>query len=236
MANKPPILKAFFLIFGFSLVLMITWAGFRGQKFSQPPIEVFPDMDRQPKVKAQDPSGFYADGRAARQPVAGTVPLGYAMPPGRLTPGSPPPSPGPYKAVAFSSGVSYAETGRFGDDWGTGMPMEVDMAFLEHGRERYGIFCAVCHGETGAGNGMAYKFGLATVVSLQQERIRSMSDGEIFNTITHGKNTMLGYGDRIPTQDRWAIIAYLRALQISQGGATLAEIPPAERTKLEAQP
>ncbi len=82
---------------------------------------------------------------------------------------------------------------------------------------------------------MAYKFGLNTVQSLTQERIRVMSDGEIFNTISHGKNTMMSYGDRIQVQDRWAIIAYIRALQKSQGGATLDDVPAAERAKLDAQ-
>jgi mono/diheme cytochrome c family protein len=112
--------------------------------------------------------------------------------------------------------------------------MPADEALLARGQERFKIFCSVCHGDTGAGNGMAYKFGLATVVSLHQDRLRTMADGEIYNTITHGKNTMLGYGDKIPVPDRWAIVAYLRALQLSQGGATLADVPPAERSKLEA--
>jgi hypothetical protein len=71
------------------------------------------------------------------------------------------------------------------------------------------------------------------VQSLLQDRIRTMSDGEIFNTVTRGKNTMMSYGDRIQVIDRWAIIAYLRALQKSQGGATLADVPAEERAKLE---
>ena len=107
---------------------------------------------------------------------------------------------------------------------------------MARGQQRFGIYCAACHGATGAGNGVAQKFGLSTVQSLTQERIRVMSDGEIFNTITHGKNTMMAYGDRIQVLDRWAIIAYLRALQKSQGGATLADVPPEERVKLEAAP
>lgn len=79
---------------------------------------------------------------------------------------------------------------------------------------------------------MAGKFGLATVQSLLQERIRVMPEGEIFNTINQGKNTMMGMGDRIPVDDRWAIIAYLRALQKSQGGATADDLPLEERTRL----
>ena len=223
-------LRYFFLSVVFALLLLLTWAGFRGEKFTSPPIEIFPDMDRQPKVKAQDPSKFFADGLGARKPVAGTVPLGYVMPAQEGTGDSP----SPYKAVKFTGSPGYADTGKVGDGWGTGMPVPVDEALLLRGKERYGIFCAVCHGNTGAGNGMANKFGLATVVSLQQERIRTMSDGEIFNTITHGKNTMFPYGDRIALPDRWAIIAYLRALQISQGGATIADVPAPERAKLEA--
>ncbi len=104
---------------------------------------------------------------------------------------------------------------------------------MDRGRERFGIYCAVCHGSTGAGDGMAQKFGLNTVQSLLQDRIRTMADGEIFNTITYGKNTMFGYGDRIPVPDRWAIIAYLRALQKSQGGATVQDVPEAEMANLE---
>jgi mono/diheme cytochrome c family protein len=227
-------LRYFFLIFAFVVIVIVSMAGFRGQKFSQPPIEIFPDMDRQPKVKAQDPSGFFADGLGARKPVSGTVPLGYAMPLHKPVDGETGTPSSPYKAVVFSGGPDYMQTGKMGDQWGTGLPMPADEALLARGQERFKIFCSVCHGDTGAGNGMAYKFGLATVVSLHQDRLRTMADGEIYNTITHGKNTMLGYGDKIPVPDRWAIVAYLRALQLSQGGATLADVPPAERSKLEA--
>lgn len=221
-------LRYFFLIFGFLVVLVIAMAGWRGLKSSRPPIEVFPDMDHQPKVKAQTPSEFYADGQAARLPVPGTVPLGYQIPhaPGTSEGTS------PYRKIEFSTGDDYENTGMMGDRWGTGFPKEVTMAVMGRGQDRYTIFCAVCHGATGEGNGMAQKFGVNTVQSILQDRIRIMADGEIFNTITHGKNTMLGYGDRIPVPDRWAIIAYVRALQRSQGGATLADVPEAERAQL----
>ena len=76
------------------------------------------------------------------------------------------------------------------------------------------------------------QYGLATVVTLQDERIRNMADGEIFNTITHGKNTMLAYGPNVTVHDRWAIIAYLRALQRSQH-ATAADVPPEHRADLD---
>ena len=228
-------LKYFFIIFIFLLLVVIATAGFRGQKSGQTPIEIFPDMDRQPKVKAQTPSHFYADGRAARAPVDGTVPLGYSMPMQKRVDGSVGQATGPYMHIIFSSSPNYMDTGKMGENWGTGIPFEVSSAIMRRGQQRFGIYCGVCHGATGAGNGIAQKFGLNTVQSLLQDRIRVMSDGEIFNTVTHGNNTMMGYGDRVQVIDRWAIIAYLRALQKSQGGATLADVPYEERTQLESQ-
>ncbi len=102
---------------------------------------------------------------------------------------------------------------------------------MERGKQRFNINCAVCHGMTAAGDGITKQYGLATVVSLQDERIRKMADGEIFNTITNGKNTMLPYGPNVMVIDRWAIIAYLRALQRSQN-ATEADVPPERRAEL----
>jgi len=228
-------LKYFFSIFALVVVLVVAIAGFRGQKFDKPPIELFPDMDHQPKVKAQVPSDFYADGRGNREPVPGTVPVGYAMPLHKPVDGSTGESASPYEQVKFSSGVSYFDTGRFDNQWGTGIPFEVTPELIARGQERYAISCQVCHGAAGDGAGIAGKYGLVAIANLHQTRIRDMADGEIFNTITHGKNTMMGYGDRIQVQDRWAIVAYIRALQLSQGGATINDVPPAERANLEAQ-
>ncbi|MEI6338372.1 MAG: cytochrome c [Verrucomicrobiota bacterium] len=227
-------LKYFFALFAFLVVVILAMAGFRGAKSTRPPIEIFPDMDHQDKVKAQTVSGFFADGSSARQPVAGSVPLGFSMPQHKEIAGAAGPGISPYKNIIFSGTPDYAGTGKMGDNWGTGLPFAVTPAVLERGQQRFGISCAICHGATGAGNGLAKKFGVNTVQSLIQERIRIMSDGEIFNTITNGKNTMLGYGDRIQVPDRWAIIAYVRALQKSQGGATLSDVPESERAKLEA--
>jgi mono/diheme cytochrome c family protein len=119
-----------------------------------------------------------------------------------------------------------------GDRWGTGVPIEVTPALMERGRQRFNITCAMCHGATAAGNGITKQYGLTTVVTLQDERIRKMADGEIFNTITHGKNTMMAYGPNITVADRWAIIAYLRALQRSQN-AGIADVPEQYRAELE---
>ena len=218
-------------------ILIVSIAGLRDYSFlphktKRPPIEIFPDMVRQAKVKAQSPSDFYADGRGARSHVDGTVPGGYSAPEssaqaseGVATMGS------PYNVVIFSGKQDYADTGKVGTNWGNGLPFNATMATLERGRERYQIQCAVCHGATGGGKGIATKYGLVGVASFNQQRIREMNDGEIYNTIVNGKNSMLGYGSVIQVPDRWAIVAYIRALQRSQN-ATINDVPATERTAL----
>ncbi len=227
-------LKYFFVIFALVIVAIVSMAGFRGQFSKQPPIEIFPDMDRQPKVKAQVPSRFFADNRGARLPVKGTVPIGYSMPLHDEETGAIVEMGGPYKQIRFSAAPDYLNTGKIGDQWGTGMPMEVTIAVMERGQERYNISCKVCHGAAGFGNGLATEYGLAAVASFHDQRIKEMADGEIYNTITHGKNTMLGYGHNIQVPDRWAIIAYIRALQRSQS-ASVSDLPPGELSRLEAE-
>jgi len=225
--------RYFTLILVLLTVLVVSAAGLRGCKSSRPPIEIFPDMVRQPKVKAQVPSPFFADGRGNRQPVPGTVPAGYTAP-AAPTSGAKecPVMAGSYNAVIFSGSESYADTGKVGTNWGNGIPFTVTAATLERGRERYQIQCAVCHGATGAANGIATKYGLVGVANLGQQRLRDMTDGEIYNTIANGKNTMLGYGAVIQVPDRWAIVAYVRALQRAQN-ATINDVPASERAALQ---
>ncbi len=235
-------LRAFFLIFALTGVAMVAILGFRGQHHRAEPTEIFPDMVRQPKLRAQASSNFYADERAMRPPIDGTVPIGYDMPKtgATVSPGAPAlpagtPIPGSSErgsAVAFSVGSDYVNTGKMGDQWGTGIPVPVTPELMLRGEQRFNINCAICHGASAAGNGITKQYGLATVVSLQDERIRKMADGEIFNTITHGKNTMFAYGPNVTVPDRWAIIAYLRALQRSQN-ATAADVPPDAQALLE---
>jgi mono/diheme cytochrome c family protein len=134
--------------------------------------------------------------------------------------------------LGFSEGTDYYDTGKMGSNWGTGIAVPVTPELMRRGQERFNITCAMCHGATAAGNGITKQYGLATVVTLQDDRIRKMADGEIFNTITNGKNTMMAYGPNLTVNDRWAIIAYLRALQRSQN-ATLADVPEEHRAELE---
>jgi len=227
-------LRAFFLIFILVTIAWIAVFGFRGQKSSRPEIEIFPDMVRQPKVRAQAPLDFFADQRGGRQPVVGTVPIGYEAPlpndegqavdeEGEM---------GMHPRFGFSEGTDYYNTGKMGANWGTGIPIDVTPALLKRGEQRFNINCAVCHGPLANGDGIVKQFGLTTVVTLQDDRIRNMADGEIFNTITHGKNTMMAYGPRVIVRDRWAIICYLRALQRSQR-ASAADVPPEHVADLE---
>jgi len=230
-------LRGFLLISLLLTIAIIAVFGFRGQKSTGSPLEIFPDMVRQMKVRAQAPLNFFSDGRGPRLPVTGTLPIGYEMPTTK-TIATPAATTATLEAlethprVGFSVGTDYYDTGKMGNNWGTGIPVPVTPQLLQRGRERFNITCAMCHGATAAGNGIAKQHGLATVVTLQDDRIRKMADGEIFNTITNGKNTMMAYGPNIMVADRWAIIAYLRALQRSQGAA-IVDVPPEHRADLE---
>jgi mono/diheme cytochrome c family protein len=220
-------LRGFLLISLLLTIAAVAVLGFRGEKTTNEPWEIFPDMVRQMKVRAQSPLNFFADGRGPRMPVKGTAPIGYEMPKAQ-TPGAPESHPAP----GFSVGPDYIDTGKMGTNWGTGIPVPVTSQLVQRGRERFNITCAMCHGATAAGTGITKQYGLNTVVTLQDDRIRKMADGEIFNTITNGKNTMMAYGPNIMVADRWAIIAYLRALQRSQGAA-IVDVPPEHRADLE---
>ena len=227
-------IRGFLLISLLFTIAALAVLGFRGEKSMAPPFELFPDMVRQMKVRAQAPLGFFADNRGARPPVPGTVPIGYEMPKPQTiaTPASAVPVPETYSHLAFSVGTDYYDTGKMGDQWGTGLPFKVTPEIMRRGQQRFNITCAMCHGASAAGNGITKQYGLATVVTLQDDRIRKMADGEIFNTITNGKNTMMAYGPNIMVADRWAIIAYLRALQRSQNAA-IVDVPQEHQAEME---
>jgi len=198
-------------------IAVVAMAGFRGHHFRGQPFELFPDMNYQPKIKDQQPSAFFADGMASRQPVPGTI------------------------AEEMPAVIDYWASGRFDEThWGDGIPvhaandggraLEVSDADMARGRERYAINCAVCHGAAGDGKGITSQYGI-NATSYQSDRIRTMNDGEIFNTITNGKGQMLGYGYNISIDDRWRIIEYIRALQHSEN-ATLQDASPEEQNTL----
>jgi mono/diheme cytochrome c family protein len=227
-------LKVSFGVIVIVAILGIGLAGFRGQKMTHTPIEWFNDMAQQPKYDPQHRSTFFNDTRAARVPVAGTVPIGFILP-GRYfqTEGN--------NLVngmgGFANQPNYFNTGRMGDVYGDGIPENVAARgeeLLQRGQERFNIYCAICHGAAGLGNGVVKAFGLVTVRSLVDDQLRAQPDGQIFNTITHGKNTMGAYGPVITVEDRWAIVTYVRALHEAAVGK-LASLPEAEQKKLQEQ-
>lgn len=202
-------MRWFFLILAIAVVATVYAIGPRGEKFSDPPFELFPDMDRQYKVKFQKPSHFFEDGRGARKPVAGTVPIGYEFPhagnEGDLS-----------TELDFSVGDDYYNTGLFGDFYGKGYPenLELDDEFLARGKQRYQITCTPCHGESGNGAGIVSKYwAIPPSANLIDARVSAMPEGQIYWTITHGKGLMGPYNGVLSVRDRWAIVAYVRALQ-----------------------
>lgn len=224
-------MKYFFLSYLFIIAIVVSAFGTRGTKSELPPIEILDDMDHQAKIKYQAASEFFADGRGARVPVKGTVPMGFEIPAKPAVDGEKP------ARISFTSGTNYYHTGKMGDFYGDGLPAEItsdplifNEAFIKRGEQRYGIHCAICHGASGNGKGVTSKFGILTAFNFQQagntdpaNAAAYRADGAIFDVITNGKGLMGGYGGNITLRDRWAIVAYIRTLQqaAKDSGATL---------------
>jgi mono/diheme cytochrome c family protein len=174
-----------------ALLFIVPLAGCaRGCTSSRPPIHLNPSMDDQPKVRAQSASDFFYDGASMRQPVPGTIPIG-----------------GLKEDAAFFTGKG--ADGQFV----TTIPMNVDEAVLERGRQRAAIYCQPCHDARGDGRGILFQRGNVPTASFHQEKIVQYTDGQIFDVITNGTGLMAGYRWPIPPADRWAIVAYVRDLQ-----------------------
>ncbi len=222
-------LRYFFSMMLIGGALVLAMAGFRGSKSPVPPIEIFPDMDHQPKFQPQHGNPFFADGSSGRKPVTGTIPMGYNLPGAYLQAGA---KNGTFKQEGFSNQPDYMNTGMFGDVFGDGIPEDVTEDFVKRGQERFNIHCIACHGRVGMGNGIVSQYGLVAVANLQLDLYKTMPDGQLFYTITNGKNNMGAYGPNIAVEDRWAIVAYIRALQRSQTGK-LADLPAEKQKALQ---
>jgi mono/diheme cytochrome c family protein len=217
-------MRQFFLIYFFLVALVLTVFGFRGCQSTKPPLEVFPDMDRQVRFHEQGKSGFFSDDRMDRQPVAGTVPFvtGEQETYTHLSPDN-----------RFREN-DYLATGMLDDgSFGDGIPVEVSYENMRAGQEIYAIYCAICHGDSGNGKGVVAqeRYGYPTIANMLQARIVDLPDGDIFNTISNGKNTMGPYGSKIRVEDRWKVVMYLRALQRA-GTATIEDVPAEKRGEL----
>ena len=165
------------------------------------------DMHNQPKYRALRPSAFFADGSSARPLIEGTVARGTLQ-----------------ADEAFF-------TGKVGAALVKELPFPADQALLNRGQERYNIFCAPCHDRTGNGNGMVVQRGYRQPPSFHIDRLRQAAPGHYFDVITNGFGAMPDYRSMVPVRDRWAIVAYVRALQLSQR-ATLDDVPPENREEL----
>ena len=196
-------------------------AGFQGRLSRKPPIEVFPDMDRQLKLRPAAAQRLFPERRqfaiaAARHDCAQRA-VANRQRPGLSFEDA------PVNTGRVTGTTNFVETN----------PLPVTGQLLQRGRERFDIYCAPCHGALGDGNGITKKLGvMPAVANLQDKRIVEMADGEIFNTITHGKSTMAAYGPLMPVADRWAVIAYLRALQLSRLGS-VDDLPPDQQAALK---
>lgn len=204
------------LLVALSFVPLALIARARVTASTKPRIHIIPDMDQQPKFKTQSRNPMFADLRAMRPPVAGTVARGDVG------------------DSVFSTG----RVGGVGGDWVEANPVEVDANLLARGRERYNIYCSPCHGLVGYGDGMVAKRADELMEgtwtppsSFHTELIRERPAGHLFNTISNGIRNMPAYGPQIPVADRWAIVAYVRALQRSQN-ATIEDVPPETRAQL----
>lgn len=194
--------------------------GCRGETSTEPPIIPFRGMHEMPRYDAQEAAAYFEDGRAMRQPVEGTIAREMVIDP------------------ALAEGVDE------GGDYLMTIPQSAVeqagsmQALVERGHGRFDIYCSACHAYTGDGNGMVTQRAaeLGTVfaaANLHDDRLRHAPDGQIFATISNGIRTMPAYRAQIPVQDRWAIVAYVRALQLSQGETRTASIDrhPTEATR-----
>jgi mono/diheme cytochrome c family protein len=218
-------MRYFLLLFGVAVVLVLLIAGRRGDFSRKPPFEIFPDMDRQLKLRPQTANGFFANGLSSQLPPPGTIAQSGPLKVGGQ-------EVYPFEDVPVNTGRPAGEGST--TNFITLNPLPVTAQLLTRGRERYTIYCTPCHGQTGEGNGITKKIGaMAVVTSLHDKRVVELPDGDLFNTISNGKLPLMGaYGPQIPVEDRWAIVAYVRALQLSHLGA-VDDLSPESRAKLK---
>jgi mono/diheme cytochrome c family protein len=167
------------------------------------------DMHDQPKYKPYRGSDFFGDRRSARPLLEGTVARGHLREDAHLY------------------------TGRVNGQLADSFPFPVTEAVLARGGERYGIYCTPCHGLAGYGDGIVVARGYKKASSFHVDRVRNEPPGYFYDVIANGFGAMPSYAAQIPVEDRWAIVAYVRALQLSQH-ATLADVPPEKRAELGA--
>ena len=177
---------------------------------------------------------FFTDGLSSRQPIEGTVPRGYLREDTELFTGKKAKAPGA-TATPATQPTSGTQTNDFPDDIDK-FPFPITKDIVQRGHERYNIFCSACHGLTGNGDGMIVRRGFRRAASFNDDRMRNAPVGHFFDAITNGWGAMPAYAPQIPVQDRWAIIAYIRALQTSQQNLAAASASPAPQSSPSPTP
>ncbi len=214
-------MRYFLLIFLVAVLAVVGIAGRQGTLTRNTPIQIFADMKRQLKLRPQSPNGFFANGVSSQLAVPGTIPQVPAVVIGGR-------EYFPHEDAPVFTGKLTGTTNFVENN-----PLSITAQLMERGKERFTIYCTPCHGQQGDGTGITKKIGaMAVVANLHDKRIVEMTDGELFNTITYGKNLMGAYGPNVPAEDRWAIIAYLRAVQLSRLG-TMDDVPQELRGALK---
>jgi mono/diheme cytochrome c family protein len=186
------------------------------------------DMQDQPKAIAYRENSFFKDGTGSRPLVDGTVPRGYLREDRafflgkKATAQSTPASP----STPPAAGSANNQAGLFPDDVDT-IPLQITKEDLDRGQERYNIYCSVCHGLTGNGDGMIARrgFNKPAPANYHQDRLRQAPAGHFFDVMTNGWGAMPAYAQQVSVEDRWRIVAYIRALQLSQTQATTSPQP-----------
>jgi len=168
------------------------------------------DMHDQPRFIPLRPSGFFDDGRSERPLIEGTVARGHLN----------------------DDTVFYTGKGPDGKPVDT-FPFPVTKEVVERGQQRFNVYCSPCHDRTGNGNGMVPQRGFRHPPSYHTDFLRQVPNGFIFDIITNGFGAMQDYSAQVPPRDRWAIVAYIRALQLSEN-ATINDVPPDQRANLES--
>jgi len=169
------------------------------------------DMRDQPRYETFEASSFFANGQSSRPLVAGTIARGWLP-----------------ESEAFA-------TGRSGGQFVSEPPVELTAALVERGRNRFNIYCSPCHAFSGDGDGMIVQRGFRRPPSFHVERLRQAQAGHFFDVMTHGLGAMPSYAAQLQPRDRWAVVGYVRALQLSQN-ATVDDVPSSARAQLEVRP